>query len=267
MFQVRHMIYPRPGCGSRAEHVDSAMSRIILLRHAQASFADGGSITDGYDQLSPLGFRQSAALAEELAESGTVFDRIVMGPAKRHRQTAETVEALYEERGLPWPEPEVIDALDEHLGAFVMTRAMEQADGDPELAGLVAGLQASGEERMTAFFRAYRVISERWAKEELPAEVSGEESWKAFRRRVEGALERLIDESQGGQTVGVFTSGGPVCVGAAWVLGLDDVKTMELTWVMRNASMTELLYPFGRLVLGSFNTLPRFPSPDMVTYV
>ena len=243
------------------------MSRLILLRHAQASFADGGSITEGYDQLSPLGYQQSAALAEELAESGTVFDRIVMGPAKRHRQTAETVEALYEERGLPWPEPQVIDALDEHQGAFVMTRALEQADGDPELADFAASLEAGGDGRMMAFFGAYRVISERWAKEELPAEVAGEESWQAFRRRVEGALERLIDESKDGETVGVFTSGGPVCVGAAWVLGLDDVKAMELTWVMRNASMTEVLYPTGRLVLGSFNALPRFPSPDMVTYV
>lgn len=243
------------------------MSRIILLRHAQATFADGGSITDGYDQLSPLGYQQSAALAEELAESGTVFDRIVMGPAKRHRQTAEIVEALYERRGLPWPEPQVMDALDEHQGAFVMTRALERADGDPELADLAAGLEAGGEERMIAFFQAYRVISERWAKEELSAEVSGEESWQAFRRRVEGALERLIDENRDGETVGVFTSGGPACVGAAWVLGLDDMKTMELTWVMRNASMTELLYPFGRLVLGSFNALPRFPSPDMVTYI
>jgi len=88
------------------------------------------------------------------------------------------------------------------------------------------------------------------------------------RERIDdAALERLIDESKDGETVGVFTSGGPVCVGAAWVLGLDDVKAMELTWMMRNASMTELLYPTGRLVLGSFNALPRFPSPDMVTYV
>ena len=55
------------------------MSRIILMRHAQASFADGGSLTDGYDQLSALGFKQSAALAEELVESGIVFDRIVLG--------------------------------------------------------------------------------------------------------------------------------------------------------------------------------------------
>jgi broad specificity phosphatase PhoE len=243
------------------------MSRIILLRHAQASFADGGSFTDGYDQLSPLGYRQSAALAEELAESGTVFDRIVMGPAKRHRQTAETVEAFYQERGLPWPEPQVIDAFDEHQCAFVMTRALEQADGDPELVDLAEGLAAGGEGRVMAFFRAYQVISERWAKEELSAEVSGEESWQAFRRRVEGALEQIINENGDGGTVGVFTSGGPACVGAAWVLGLDDVKAMELTWVMRNASMTELLYPFGRLVLGSFNALPRFPSPNMVTYV
>ncbi|GMR11962.1 MAG: histidine phosphatase family protein [Gemmatimonadota bacterium] len=243
------------------------MSRIILLRHAQASFADGGSITDGYDQLSPLGYRQSAALAEELAESGTVFDRVVMGPAKRHRQTAETVEALYEARGLPWPEPQVIDALDEHQGAFVMTRALEHTDGDAELADLAAGLAADGEARVLAFFQVYRVVSERWAREELSDEVSGEESWKAFRRRVEGALQRVIDESEDGETVGVFTSGGPICAGAAWVLGLDDVKAMELTWVMRNASMTELLYPFGRVVLGSFNTLPRFDSPNMVTYV
>ena len=243
------------------------MSRIILIRHAQASFADGGSITDGYDQLSPLGFKQSAALAEALSETGTVFDRIVMGPAKRHRQTAETVEAHYRERGLPWPEPEVVDAVDEHQGAFVMTRAMERADDDPELTSLAAGLQAGGQERMTAFFQAYRLISERWAREELPADVAGEESWQGFRRRVEGALQKVIGQAGNGETVGVFTSGGPASAGAAWVLGLDDVKAMELTWVMRNASMTELLYPFGRVVLGSFNSLPPFPSPDMATFM
>lgn len=243
------------------------MAKIILIRHAQASFSDGGSLTDGYDQLSPLGFQQCIALAEELAGSGTVFDRIVLGPAKRHRQTAEAVEALYRERGLPWPEPEVVEAVDEHQGAFVMTRALERADGDPELTELAAGLEAGGKERMTAFFRAYHVISERWAKEELPPEVAGEESWQAFRRRVEGAIETLIDECKDGETVGVFTSGGPVSAATGWVLGLDDIKTMELTWVMRNATMTELLFPFGRVVLGSFNVLPRFPSPEMATYL
>ena len=50
------------------------MTRIVLVRHAQASFG-----TDDYDRLSPLGHQQAAWLAEYFKSHDLSFDRAIRG--------------------------------------------------------------------------------------------------------------------------------------------------------------------------------------------
>lgn len=45
------------------------MGSIYLIRHGQASFG-----AENYDVLSPLGYRQSEALGDYLAQLGVSFD-------------------------------------------------------------------------------------------------------------------------------------------------------------------------------------------------
>ena len=56
------------------------MSRLVLVRHAQASIGHAN-----YDQLSPRGEEQARSLGAHWAEMRTVFDQVFVGPRQRHQ--------------------------------------------------------------------------------------------------------------------------------------------------------------------------------------
>ncbi|MDP1757609.1 MAG: histidine phosphatase family protein, partial [Pseudohongiella sp.] len=62
------------------------MSQLFLVRHGQASFGAAN-----YDQLSALGYQQSAWLGEHFAELGVQFSRVVTGTLARQKQTAASI--------------------------------------------------------------------------------------------------------------------------------------------------------------------------------
>ena len=241
------------------------MSRLILIRHAQASFSpDPVDAFVDYDRLSPLGQQQAEALGEELAAAGFTFDRVYSGPAARQRQTAELVGAVFARQGRPWPELLVEDGLEEHDGATVVRRALAEPDYEEDRFNLAVALDTG--EGARAYFTVFRRVTRRWARGEMPAALV-EESWPAFRARVASGVKRIVDESGRGSTVAAFTSGGPIGSTVAQVLGLEDEAALELAWTVENATLTELLFSDGRISLKSFNAQPRIGSPELVTYV
>jgi broad specificity phosphatase PhoE len=253
------------------------MSRAILIRHAQASFSpDPSKAFVDYDQLSALGHEQSGALGEELVAAGIVFDRVYTGPAARQRQTAEVVAAVYARHGRPFPELLEAAELEEHAGASVVRRALAEPEYEEDRARLhgAVGRVEDGDVRVAAtpaeasraYFAIFQRVTRRWARGELPAELV-EESWQAFRSRVEAGLQRIMDEAGRGTTVAAFTSGGPIGSTVAWALRLDDERAIELAWMVENATLTEILFSEGRVSLKSFNAQPRIGSPELVTYV
>ncbi len=62
------------------------MAELFLVRHAQASFG-----SDNYDQLSELGYQQSAWLGEYFRNRGIAFDELITGTQLRHRQTLDEI--------------------------------------------------------------------------------------------------------------------------------------------------------------------------------
>jgi hypothetical protein len=52
----------------------------------------------------------------------------------------------------------------------------------------------------------------------------------------------------------VVTSAGPVAVALQTALGLDEVTTLELSWLVRNTACSEFLFSGDRFSLWSFNT-------------
>lgn len=236
------------------------MSRLLLVRHGQAS---AGS--DDYDQLSQRGYEQARSLGAQWAAEGVMPDSVYVGPRKRHRQSAETLAAELPEG---WPEPIYLDEWDEHHAfAVVMHTVPILAESDAWVAECAEQMSSGGPEALRAYLRLYRHVTRLWVREELALDGQAFEPWRAFRERVRVGIDRILAEEGRGRTVAVFTSSGPVGVGAGEALGLDDLGMMELSWMVQNISVTEILYSGDAFTLKSFNTLPCLIDHELRTFV
>ena len=236
------------------------MSSLILVRHGQAS-----AHAADYDQLSAIGHEQARALGEYWADSGQRFDRVVVGPLRRQRQTARAVADVYRERNLEWPEPEPMPELDEHHGPKVVEH--HSADLFREL-GINEAEQDEGGQAgsLKRFMRIYQLGTRRWIKDALET-PPGSESWADFRARVETGVGKLVNGTAHARCIAAFTSGGATAAAVGLALGLEDEKILELSWRVRNGSLSELLFSGDRLTLNTFNTLPHLREERLVTYL
>lgn len=233
------------------------MGQLTLVRHAQASFFGAD-----YDQLSALGLEQAQRLGQYYASHRVVFDRVFVGPRRRHHQTCECVAAAYRAAGLDFPAPIELAELDEHHG----TAVMKQELGIPDAAGpsLHAAERdpAERERAVRRFFQSYSVVMRDWARGTVGA--TGIENWAEFRARSLRALDLLCGDS--GRNV-AFTSGGLVSSATGWLLDLDDERVIDLSIVLRNTALTEVAWSNRRRSLVSFNALPHLPDPAAATAV
>jgi broad specificity phosphatase PhoE len=234
------------------------MSQLVLVRHAQASFF-GAS----YDELSPLGREQAQALGEHWARHGVAFDRVCVGPRRRHRQTYDLVAAAYAARGLPWPEPVEMPELDEHQGIAVVKHQLGRGDLDNDALHPDEIGDGEREHAVRQFFRQFVTIMRDWARGAIV--VDGVEPWAEFRARALRALDALC--APPGARVCAFTSGGTVCAATGWLLALDDDRVLDLALVLRNTALTEVSFSARRRNLVSFNGLPHLADPKFATAV
>ncbi len=236
------------------------MSRLLLVRHAQASAGAAD-----YDQLSERGYRQARHLGEQWAAEGLIPDSVYVGPRKRHRQTAE---ALAAELPHDWPEPVFLEGWDEHAAFDVVMYSIPRlAATDGWVADRAARTKGDGRDALGAYFDLYRHVTRLWVRGELALEGTAFEPWPEFRERVHDTLEGLIAAEGRGKTVAVITSSGPVAVAAGRALGLDDERTMALSWLVQNIAVTEVLYSDDYFALKSFNALPRLVGDELKTLV
>ena len=64
-----------------------------------------------------------------------------------------------------------------------------------------------------------------------------------------------------------FSSAGPVAAAMGHALNLDDEKTFDLSWTVRNASYTEFLFTRGRFSLVAFNAAAHLTNPQLLTFI
>lgn len=238
------------------------MSVLVLVRHAQASFH-----ADDYDRLSPLGETQARRLGEDWARRGDLFDEVYCGPRRRQQQTAEQVGQGYCKAGLSWPEPIVLEELDEYdLTGLLDRLAPALARRDGAFDELVGDHHRSESEpqRSRSFQRMFERLLEHW---QAAAEETGAvEAWPAFRDRVARGIRRITDGPGRSRRVVAFTSGGVIGAAVALALAAPDRTALELSWRIRNAALTRLLFSPGRLTLDEFNTVPHLHDPALWTY-
>src|SRR5258708_205752 len=237
------------------------MSRLTLVRHGQASFLERN-----YDKLSPKGEAQSRLLGEYWADHEVHFDRVYSGPRVRQRETARIVGEAYQQAGVAWPEPIVLDAFDEFRAEAVMERCLpELIEKDQHIHSLHQAFQnASGrEEQFKTFQRIFEVVIGRWAAGEIPlAEI---EPWADFCSRVQSALSQLSSNGSRGSQVAVFSSGGPVGVALQRALGRSTEATVKAAWMVRNCGYHEFIFSRDRVTLNSYTASPHLSGPGFIT--
>jgi len=238
------------------------MSLMTLVRHGQASF-----LSVNYDQLSTTGQEQSRLLGRFWGTHGYHFTHVLSGPRVRQKQTASLIGEAFRETGGQWPEPVVLDELDEYDLSGLMTHfAPVLGQRDTQFARLIEANRQSVEtqDRLRAFQRMFEQLLVHWQSETLS--IDGVESWNDFRKRVAAAIEHIRKTTPPGSRVAVVTSGGLIGTVAQSVLGAPERSALELNWRVRNSSLTELVFTRDRLSLDSFNAVPHLPDPRHWTY-
>jgi|SRR5271155_5243922 len=238
------------------------MSRIILVRHAQASFLE-----PNYDKLCATGAVQGRLLGEYWARRGALFGRVCSGPRVRQVQTARMVEEAYRKLGLEFPEVAVVNEFDEYPAEGVLKQGLPQVlEKSQEVRDLHRAFERANEigERKKCFQQMFEAVIGMWVSGELV--VDGVECWPDFCARVDRGITTVVNSgTRAGDSV-VFTSGGPIGVAMRRALHLSHADTLQLTWMSRNASFSEFLGSGDRFTLSTFNSHPHLEDEALLTY-
>ena len=226
------------------------MGTLYLVRHGQASFG-----ADNYDQLSPLGQRQSERLGRYWAERGLRFDAVLTGTLQRHAQTWQGIAqgAGLDLQPLLWPG---LNEYDSHAVIRAVLPCKREATlGDPHTP-----------EGYRAHFRLLRDGLAQWMAGTVSPE--GMPDYADFVHGVSSALDHVRRE-HAGQKVLMVTSGGPIATAVGHVLGLSPDATIDLNMRIRNSAVTEFVFSPKRHTLLTYNTLPHLdgePYSGWATY-
>ena len=238
------------------------MSLLTVVRHGQASF-----LKENYDELSPLGEIQSRKLGAYWLKQGKRFDSVYYGPRERQIRTGEIIARMYKEARGSWPEPVTLEHFDEFPAEEVVRTFLPVlADKYPHLAVRIREFHSADdpEVKRRSLDRTLHEVAQRW----ISCEVDSSEipSWQDFLDRVAEGLRIVREQSPKSSQVAVFTSSGPTAAAARVALGLTPLKTLDVTWMPRNASYSEFLFSGERFTMATFNCVPHLEAPELLTY-
>ena len=244
------------------------MSRIILVRHGQASFLE-----QDYDKLCANGETQAKLLGEYWARRGVVFGGVYSGPRVRQRETARIVAEACRSAGVDFPETVVMSEFDEYQAEAVLRECLPQllrANGEiDELHHAYRESSESGESgqsgaRRGTFQKLFEAVISKWVAGEVSA--NGVEPWHEFCLRVERGLAQVVRDTPPAASVVIFTSAGTIGAATRRALHLSAADTLQLTWMSRNASFSEFLASGERFTLSTFNAHPHLDGDGLLTY-
>ncbi|HEY0701800.1 MAG TPA: histidine phosphatase family protein [Candidatus Acidoferrales bacterium] len=238
------------------------MSRLYLVRHAQASFLE-----QTYDKLSPLGEIQSRLLGELWARHKIVFDRVCSGPCVRQKDTAKIAAAAYQKAGISFPAFTIMSEFDEYQGEAVLDRNLPALiELDPEIRAMHRGFQDSTDAaaRRRTFQKLFETVIGKWVDGEVPS--NSVESWRDFSARVNAGFTAFLGGGSANERVALFTSGGPIGLAVQRALELSSRNALRVSWMAQNCSVSEFLYSSDRFTMSSFNAVPHLDDASLQTY-
>jgi broad specificity phosphatase PhoE len=96
--------------------------------------------------------------------------------------------------------------------------------------------------------------------------LDGVEPWSNFCARVNRGLSTFLPAGTSREQVAIFSSGGPTSVAVQRALALTPLKTVQLSWMVRNCAYSEFVYTNDRFSLSAFNAIPHIEDETMRTY-
>jgi broad specificity phosphatase PhoE len=219
------------------------MGTLYLVRHGQASFGAAD-----YDNLSPLGHRQSQRLGEYFAHKGLHFEAVITGTLRRHTQTWEGIAQGASLRHTPllWPGLNEYDS--EAVIKTIHPTQLEKPD-TPEL--------------YRHHFRLLRDGLTQWMNGVVSPH--GMPTYNAFVHGVSSALEHVRKHHTG--NVLLVSSGGPISTAVGHILGTSPETIIELNLRIRNSAVTEFHFTPKRHMLVTYNTLPHLDASEYADWV
>ena len=237
------------------------MSKLYFFRHAQASYGAAN-----YDQLSLKGEEQSAILGEYLVNKNFHFDKIFVGPLERQKHTFEIVSKIYKKNNKTLPEPIFIEGLREHRGPGAMRKFLpELLKTNSQIKQWYAEIEDDPKLMKRNSLLTFQYFMDEWSLGNIV--VPEVQSWAEFRTAVRRGLETILKNTEKGETVAAFTSGGTISAIAAEALKIQDERMVSnMNFSVRNTSFTSFLFSKNLFNLLSFNELPHLEK-EMVTFV
>lgn len=233
------------------------MAAIYLIRHGQASFGKAN-----YDQLSDKGIEQSKILGKSWSNLNSP-SICFTGSMKRHNQTFQGFCHGY---ASDVTKPIVFDELNEFNHEEILIKHNE-AWKDIEY---MNQLYAQMPDPKTSFNQDFVLAIKRWMSDEYQDDYT--ENWQQFKQRCINGLQHVIEQVQLSdvkhQHIAVFTSGGTISVILAHILGLDDLTSLKLNQLIRNTSISKVLFSGNNISVDYFNNYTHLTSsdPSWVTY-
>jgi broad specificity phosphatase PhoE len=177
-----------------------------------------------------------------------VFDRVICGAMRRHRETAEAIAEAYRAGGATLPDASFDADLNEFDHRAVVARFLAESPG----AALPArDVRPAPQEVMRLLHGALT----RWTSGAWDDQL--DEGWSAFGVRVNRGAERLRTALAGGERILLVSSGGTLTRIALAALEAPDARAVELNLALRNAALCEFHLVGDALRLGSWNGLPH----------
>jgi broad specificity phosphatase PhoE len=238
------------------------MSHVILVRHGQASL-----LGHDYDKLCANGETQARLLGEYWSQRGVLFGGAYSGPRARQRETARIVADAYRSADLNFPETVIMSEFDEYQAEAVLRECLPQLlQVNTEIRELRRAYEDSSEfgDRRKTFQKLFEAVIAKWVAGEVTA--AGIESWHEFCLRVDRGLAQVVRDTPPAASAVVFTSAGTIGAAMRRALHLSAEDTLQLTWMSRNASLTEFLASGERFTLSTFNAHPHLDEDSLLTY-
>jgi len=238
------------------------MSKIFLIRHGQASFLE-----DDYDNLSNKGIEQSEALGTYFLNNEIHFDKIYIGNLKRHRQTFEAYSKAFIGGNIEIAEPVFLEELNEHMALDAFKLAYDDFILTNENANaLFEEIKNKPHLQQSNYIQIFSLFFSEFVLGKYPLNGHAVQSWSDFRIQAKKGIATILDNTNSGETVGVFTSGGTKSSIIGDSLDLADQKISELNMAIRNTSFSQLYFSRSKLNILSINEIPHLIK-ELITFV